>query len=49
MYLPSDFLKSLLQRFGFWEEGDRIYVSGEIGLTKYSGNLFRYVQKRRIS
>lgn len=46
MYLPSDFLKSLLQRFGFWEEGDRIYVSGEIGLTKYSGNLFRYVQKK---
>lgn len=37
MYLPSDFLKSQLRRFGFWEEEDRIYVSGEIGLTKHSG------------
>lgn len=45
MYLPSDFLRSQLQRFGFWEDGDRIYVSGEIGLTKHSGNLFRYVQR----
>ena len=26
MYLPSDFLKSQLRRFGFWEEEDRIYV-----------------------
>ena len=46
MYLPSDFLRSLLRQFGFWEEGDSIYVSGEIGLTKYSGNLFRYVQRK---
>ena len=45
MYLPSDFLRFQLRRFGFWEEGDRIYVSGEIGLTKYSGNLFRYIQR----
>ena len=45
MYLPSDFLKSQLRRFGFWEEEDRIYVSGEIGLTKHSGNLFRYIQR----
>ena len=45
MYLPSDFLRFQLRRFGFWEEEDRIYVSGEIGLTKHSGNLFRYIQR----
>ena len=47
MYLPSDFLKSQLRRFGFWEEEDRIYVSGEIGLTKHSGKFIPVYSKRR--
>lgn len=43
MYFPSDFLKNILVRTGFWGEGDTIYVSGDVGKTKYSGDLFDYV------
>jgi predicted HAD superfamily hydrolase len=43
MYLPAAFIRGLLEREGFFLPGDRLYVSGEVGLTKASGNLFRYL------
>lgn len=43
MYLPSHFFKELLENYGFWKEGDKIYVSCEIGRSKDTGNLFHYV------
>ncbi|WP_295438016.1 hypothetical protein [uncultured Thiodictyon sp.] len=43
MYLSASFLRELLREHGFWEDQDRIYVSGEIGLSKRSGNLFAHV------
>jgi FMN phosphatase YigB (HAD superfamily) len=43
MYLPAEFLRECLRVHGFFQEGDGLYVSGEIGLTKWSGNLFRHV------
>ena len=43
MYLPSEFIERLLQIHGFAEQGDGMYVSGEIGKMKISGNLFKYV------
>ena len=43
MYLPSDFIKQCLSDHGFFEQGDDILVSGEIGLSKHSGRLYRYV------
>lgn len=46
MYLPSSFIKEVLEQHGFWKEGDSIYVSGEIGKTKASGELFRYVSSK---
>lgn len=46
MYLPSEFLKGILEKFGFWKERDSIYVSCEIGCTKNSGALFDYVKER---
>ncbi len=42
MYLPSDFLAEILKKNGF-EHFDAIYVSGDVGKTKSSGNLYRYV------
>lgn len=45
MYLPSDFLKGILEKFGFWNEFDSIYVSCECGATKNSGKLYDYVRK----
>lgn len=43
MYLPHDFIKAKLRLYGLFEPGDNLYVSGEYGLTKGSGNLFSKV------
>ncbi len=42
MYLPTEFLVEILKknRFDGWE---KIYISGDIGLTKASGNLFKKI------
>lgn len=41
MYLPADFLKSVLAENGL--APDRLYVSCEVGLRKSRGDLFGYV------
>jgi predicted HAD superfamily hydrolase len=43
MYLPGVFLKGCLLELGIAEKGDCIYVSGDIGLSKQNGSLFRHV------
>lgn len=43
MYLPEAFLLNLLQKYDFWQDGDELFVSGVVGLTKSSGDLFRYI------
>lgn len=43
MYLPLDFIKKILQQVNAYKEGDPIYLSGEVGLTKASGNLFKFI------
>ena len=45
MYLPGSFFIELLTKFEFWNEGDKLYVSCEVGKTKESGNLFDYISK----
>jgi len=47
MFLPGSFIGGLLSEYGFMEPGDSLYVSGEVGLTKHSGNLFRYVLEKQ--
>ncbi len=50
MYLPHNVIEQMLVEHGFAEKNDPIYVSGTIGLTKRSGNLFKYVlEKEGIS
>ena len=44
MYLPSAFLQKLLRRHGFWREGDRLFVSSEVGCTKSTGALYEKVR-----
>lgn len=46
MYLSSDFIKTQLIKFGIFLDGDEIYVSSEVGLSKKSGSLFDYIKKR---
>ena len=43
MYLPANFIGSMLKDFSLMQENDSFYVSCEIGLTKKSGRLFSYV------
>lgn len=43
MYLPAWFLKECLQTYGFAEDQDEVYVSGEIGLSKHTGRLYTHV------
>lgn len=43
MYLPSEFIRGILERSALFAPGDRLYVSGELGKSKGSGRLFRHV------
>lgn len=46
MYLPRAHIVKMLEKAGAYESGDGVYVSGEIGLLKYTGNLFRYMLEK---
>lgn len=43
MYLPTAFIRQCLLDKGIAREDDAVYVSGEWGLRKASGNLFRRI------
>jgi predicted HAD superfamily hydrolase len=43
MYLPAAFIQEQLECHGFFREGDGLFVSSEVGLTKRTGNLFRHM------
>jgi predicted HAD superfamily hydrolase len=43
MYLPPEFLESQLKKHGFWQEGDRLFVSGQWRKSKGNGDLFLQV------
>ncbi len=44
MYLPGAFLQTVLNRAGFWQPGDRLFVSNEHRRAKCSGELFDHVR-----
>lgn len=46
MYLSSDFLIDILRNYGFYLDGDALYVSCECGVLKWNGELFEYVRKK---
>ncbi|MBR8826550.1 MAG: hypothetical protein DSM107014_01370 [Gomphosphaeria aponina SAG 52.96 = DSM 107014] len=49
MYLPPSFMKKCLLAHEIAQGDDSIYVSGAIGLTKATGNLFQYIlEKEKI-
>ncbi len=45
MYLPTEFIKKILMKFGFCRENERVFVSAECKAGKYEGKLFDYVLK----
>lgn len=40
MYLPRDFLISVLKKCGY-QKYDWLYVSGDVGVAKHTGNMYR--------
>ena len=47
MYLPSSFIKEILEKYGFFQKGDTLYVSGTIGKRKRDGTLFKMIHSER--
>lgn len=43
IYLPHEFIRGLLDEHGLIRDGDRLYVSSQIGKMKASGGLFEHV------
>ncbi|WP_150051629.1 MULTISPECIES: HAD family hydrolase [Methylomonas] len=43
MYLPTSFIRACLIKSGLAEQNDSVYVSGDIGLSKHHGSLYKYV------
>ena len=46
MYLPSTFIKERLVEYGFFQEGDQLYVSEELQAWKHDGSLYKLVHDR---
>jgi predicted HAD superfamily hydrolase len=50
MYLPAAFLEERLKQHGFWQEGDRLYVSSQLRKSKGKGDLFvKVLEDLRLS
>jgi FMN phosphatase YigB (HAD superfamily) len=43
MYLPEELVIAMLSRCGYFANASNLYISGKIGLTKRSGNLYNHV------
>ncbi|MDA9764722.1 hypothetical protein N9C83_05090 [Opitutales bacterium] len=43
IYLPEEMVRQMLEKLGFWDPADKLYVSSKVGLIKWSGNLFKHV------
>lgn len=49
MYLPSAFIRELLQRNYLWTEGASLFVSHEEGCAKHSGLFAKILRKLKVS
>ena len=46
MYLPTSFIQTALSELGFFKGEDSIYISGDTGLTKHDGSLYKWVKEK---
>jgi predicted HAD superfamily hydrolase len=46
MYLPKPQIIKMLEKVNAYCSHDNVYVSGEVGLTKHTGKLFKYVMEK---
>ena len=45
MYLAESIILDLLKKYGFWLEGDSLYVSSKYNATKRTGSLYKLIAK----
>lgn len=45
MYLPSEVIQLWLDKAGFWQPGDRLFISWEAGGSKSTGVLFEKIRR----
>ncbi|MBP5547907.1 MAG: hypothetical protein J6X58_03320 [Bacteroidales bacterium] len=43
MYLPTDIITDILETNGIYNSGDKVFVSCDIGASKYNGEIFEYI------
>ena len=48
-YLPRSQIRKMIEKLGIWRDGDGLYVSSDLLVTKATGNLFRYMLKQEGS
>lgn len=46
MYLPTNFVKKILVKYGFCRDYESVFVSGDCNASKYDGKLYDYVLKK---
>ena len=44
MYLPKTFLEEILSRHELFTKGDLVFVSGELGKSKSTGSIYKYIR-----
>lgn len=47
MYLPDSFIKEILEKNGFFQKGDTLYVSEAVGKRKMDGSLFQMIHSEK--
>ncbi len=47
MYLSSGFIREQLVKYGFYQAGDCLYVSDEVGAWKRDGSLYRLIHEKK--
>lgn len=48
MHLSSEFLISIMRDYGFYQDGDSLYVSCECRADKWDGDLFLHVRDKEV-
>lgn len=46
MYLPTEFIKKILVKFGFCREDENVFVSADCKAVKFDGKLFDFVLRK---
>lgn len=46
MYLPTVFLRDILEEYGLYKSNDKIFVSCDVGKNKFNGEIYKYIHEK---